>query len=82
MEFVDTCERFRRMKRRASVVIGAHDDAEILDRGRSELASEAADAVIGEFSLAAVMREVMHDQWTDVGDQVVWSADALEKGFR
>ena len=79
VEFGDTRERLCRMERRAAIVIGTHGDAKILDRGGGQLACETTDAVIRKLSLAAVMREVMHHQRSDVGDQIERSADAFKK---
>lgn len=78
-EFGDARERFGRVQGGASVVVCAHDDAELGDGRRGEFPGEAADAVVGKIAVTAVVREVEDDQRTDVLDEFAGSADAGEK---
>lgn len=81
VEFRDACKCRGRMEGRAAIVIGTHDDAELVDGGWGEFTGETADAVVGEVSLAAMMREMKNHERSDVFDEIAWSADTGEECF-
>jgi hypothetical protein len=80
-EIVDASQHLGRVKRRAAIVVCAHDDAELVEGGRQEFAGEAPHAGIGDVGRAVMMGEMVHDEGPHALADLTRRTDAVEEVF-
>lgn len=81
-EGINAGDRFAWNQRRTAKMVREHHRDEIVDRCRRDFFCQPPDHGVANFRLAVVMHQVIHDQRTDIVNQIQRGANALQKTFR